>query len=100
MVKQILAEDGWIMIVRRGPVITEGTVDRKVFLQSASTFNTRYTLDVRFSVYCRSLAWGPSYCYDLSMVDNKTGQEVLTSSVNIPGLYSYAIKPVLSKALR
>jgi len=77
--KRALADDGWKLSVRRGPRVTEGTVGEKTKVEQYDTFKTRYELRVswnQFDVCIRDFS--PAIYYDLSVIDNKTGEESVT----------------------
>ena len=77
--KQALAKDGWKMVVYGGPAVTEGTLGDKTKLKQYDSFNSRYQLVVasnQFDICFKGLA--PDITYDISMIDTKTGSEVLT----------------------
>lgn len=79
--KKALTDRGWKMTVYSGPEILEGRNGSSVRMEKYQTFNTRYTL------FGNARATGPAGCfisqyfiYDIAIVDNKTGQEVMTMS--------------------
>lgn len=79
--KKALTDRGWKMAVYSGPEILEGTSGSSVRMEKYRTFNTRYTL------LGTERNTGPAGCfisqyfiYDIAIVDNKTGQEVMTMS--------------------
>ena len=85
-IKKALSAQGWKMSVYSGPEVLEGSAGEKVSLKKYSTSNTRYTLDgygVRVDD-CLSFKDGnifvPDLTYDIAIIDNKTGSEVLTMS--------------------
>ena len=92
------------MVVRSGSTLTEGTFGQKVSLKTVNTYNTRYSLSLNClqpdGLAGVNIIGEPEYIYDLSLVDNLTGQEVLTSSVNSPGLPPHIIMPKLKEAFR
>lgn len=77
-IKKALAEDGWSMSVYRGPDVTEGTMGGETKLESYNTYNTRYTLAMASNVYDVCLNFSPAVSYDISLIDNKTGTEIIT----------------------
>ena len=79
-IKDLLSKKGWKLSVYQGPDVTEGQMGEKTKLKSYNTFNTRYTLLIRQNLYDHCLNFEGAYVYDISMVDNKTGSEVLTMS--------------------
>jgi hypothetical protein len=78
--KQRLHSDGWRMAVDRGPSVTQGRTGDSTRLESFDTFNTRYRLIVRASRYDYCLHFASAIEYDISLIDNKTGQEVIVQS--------------------
>lgn len=90
--------------MRNGPVLTEGTIGQRVSLDTLNTYKTRYSLSLAWTqpsgLNGVNIIGEPEYLYDLSLVDNLTGQEVLTSSVNSPGLPPHIIMPKLIEAFR
>ena len=71
-IKSALKKEGWELLVYRGPKVTEGSLGENLRLEEYDTYNTRYTIFID----CYHSSW----VYDLSMVDNKTGAEVITMS--------------------
>ncbi|MFN4163815.1 MAG: hypothetical protein ACK4GK_04525 [Ferrovibrio sp.] len=78
--KQRLRNDGWRMAVDRGPSVTQGRVGDSTRLESFDTFNTRYRLLVRASQYDYCINFSPAIAYDVSLIDNKTGEEIIAQS--------------------
>lgn len=79
--KSALKKEGWDLAVYRGPRVTEGSIGDKTRLEEYGTFNTRYTLFVDYDQYdWRFPDFDPMYHYDISLVDNRTGEEVMTIS--------------------
>ena len=76
--KQILANDGWQLVVYSGPTVIEGTVGKTTKLQQYGTFNTRYRLLVSSVQVDVCVDLGPVLTYDVSFIDNQTGTEVFT----------------------
>jgi hypothetical protein len=70
------------MSIDRGPEVTVGTIGENTRLATADTFKTRYRLIVRQRQYdvCVIPLGEPMVAYDLSMIDNQSGQEVMTQS--------------------
>jgi len=64
-----------------GPTITEGRTGEKTLLKTYDTSVTRYSLRTEWSQYdYRIPDFDPMYHFDISVLDNKTGAEVLTAS--------------------
>lgn len=96
--KQALANDGWKMVVYGGPSVTEGETGAKTRLEQYDTFNSRYQLSVsseQFDLCIKGLS--PDIIYDISVIDTKSGAEVLT--VNGKGCEPDAVKAFI-RALR
>ncbi|HKW91397.1 MAG TPA: hypothetical protein VJX92_05820, partial [Methylomirabilota bacterium] len=80
-IKEALAHDGWKIRVYRGPEVTEGTLGEKTRLERGRTFTTRYALFLKWSQFDVCVPrFDPAYNYDISLVDNSTGSEVMTLS--------------------
>jgi hypothetical protein len=70
--KRGLKAAGWQLYVRPGPRVTQGTADG---FESAATSRGRYGLSVDGSLLDDAMTL---YKYDISVVDEKSGEEVLT----------------------
>jgi hypothetical protein len=82
-IKNRLSASGWRMVVDAGPIMTKGTVgDSKVQLATSDTFNSRYRLALRWEQFDLCLNFQPLLRFDISVIDNKTGAEVMTMSGN------------------
>lgn len=81
-IKNYLSSNGWKMVVTRGPTVVEGKAGQDVDLKEYDTFNTRYLLKIEASVVDLCFSFEKLYNYDLSMIDNKTGEEIFTMSGN------------------
>lgn len=80
-IKSALKKEGWSLAVYRGPRVTEGSFGKDTRLEEYSTFNTRYTIFIAYDQYdVRFPDLEPMYRYDISFVDNDTGEEVMTMS--------------------
>lgn len=81
-VKQVLSDDGWKLMVDKGPNILEGRMSESVKLESYGTFNTRYRMSIKSNQIdlCMGFTISPGLRFDISIVDNKTGSEVMTMS--------------------
>jgi hypothetical protein len=78
-IKETLAADGWKVTVYRGPEVTRGTMGEKTHLERGGTYTTRYTLFLRWDQFDTCVPrFDPAYNYDLSLVDNADGSEILT----------------------
>ena len=80
-IKEGLIKAGWKLVVDRGPDMVTGTVGETTNLASSNTFLTRYRLLIHQTqvALCFPRA-RPEVRYDLSVIDNRTGEEVLTES--------------------
>lgn len=79
-IKSRLSESGWRMLVDAGPTMTKGTVGKEVELATSGTFNSRYRLALRWEQFDLCLNLQPMLRFDVSVIDNKTGAEVMTMS--------------------
>lgn len=68
------------MVVYRGPEVTRGSIGTKTELSSSDTFNSRYNLVVLADAVDLCLNLQPMIHYDISLIDNETGAEVITMS--------------------
>lgn len=77
-IKDALRADGWHLVVSKGPSVTEGTMGQNTNLRHYDTAKTRYTLigEETWVDYC--LTGSGMYRYDISIIDNKSGEEALT----------------------
>jgi len=76
--KKSLSQKGWKLVVYRGPSVTEGELGRKTKLAQYDTFNTKYRLIVSSRVYDLCLDGSPAINYEVSFIDNYSGEEVFT----------------------
>ena len=76
--KKELSAQGWKMSVYSGPEVLEGTSGSNTRLQRYNTFNTRYSLLVQSRQYDLCFNFSPAINYELALIDNKSGSEVLT----------------------
>jgi hypothetical protein len=81
-IKQALSQTGWKMSVDRGPDVTKGTFGERTNLANSNTFLSRYRLvgSQRQIDLCAIPLGNPLVVYDLSVIDNKTGGEVMTQN--------------------
>lgn len=78
LIKRELAKDGWRLAASQGPAVTEVAPTRR---QTYDTFNTRYKLTIYEDHYdWRIPDFDPMYIHDLSVIDTRTGNEVLLVS--------------------
>ena len=75
--KDILNRQGWTLQVDRGPDVIEGQTSGGVSLKSYNTFNSRYRLLLRASRFDTCLGMDGAYRYNMSVIDNKTGKELM-----------------------
>lgn len=96
-IKARLYAEGWKLAVDRGPKVTEGKLGEETVLHEYGTFNTRYrmVLVARWEDY--AIGGGEVYRYDISIVDNEAGVEVLT--MNGRGIDSQIVENLI-KAIR
>jgi hypothetical protein len=79
-IKNYFKEDGWKVYVGRGPDITEGRVGVDRTVKSYNTYNSRYTLYLDYYQFDYCLNGDGALDYSLSLVDNKTFEEVIVMS--------------------
>ena len=77
-IKTYLKKNEWVTKIYRGPTRTQGTVGKNTDIQTYDTFMTRYTLFYGSSKVSHCLDFSPYVRFDLSVVDNKSGEEVYT----------------------
>lgn len=78
-IKAELVSAGWKTYVDTGPVVTQGVAnDQKVDLATSQTFRARYRLHISAQQVDFCFTLDPLVVYDISIVDNKTGAEVVT----------------------
>lgn len=75
--KSVLRQNGWRTTVDRGPTVARGGSSG---VQIADTFNTRYRLYVDWRRTDLCLSFDDEVDFDISVIDNQTGSEVLTLS--------------------
>jgi len=75
--KDILNRQGWMLHVDRGPDVIEGQNSGNVSLKSCNTFHSRYRLLLRASRFDTCLGMDGAYNYNMSVIDNKTGKELM-----------------------
>ncbi|MEA4837835.1 MAG: hypothetical protein VB101_06090 [Rhodospirillaceae bacterium] len=78
--KKRLRDSGWKLVVDGGPRRIQGSVGDKINIDSYNTFHTRYRLLVDASWFDVCFNGSPAVKYNLSFIDNKTGEEVLAQS--------------------
>lgn len=81
-IKSMLRSEGWQLLVDRGPRVTEGRLGEETKLQEYDSFNSRYRLVLSCRWIDISLRFQDIYSYDISLIDNETGTEVITLSGN------------------
>jgi hypothetical protein len=80
-IKSALKNEGWDLAVYSGPKVTEGSLGERTRLKQYQTFNTRYTIFIDYEQFdWRFPDFEPMYHYDISLVDNRKGEEVMTMS--------------------
>lgn len=78
--KQALSNDGWRLVIDRGPSVTEGSLGQNTKLSAYDTFNTKYRLAVSSNQYDICFNLSPRVHYDVSFINNETGSEIVTIS--------------------
>lgn len=79
-IKSKLTSDGWILAVYQGPTLTTGSAGQNTSLSTSDTFNTRYRLLIDWEQFDLCINLQAAVAYDISLIDNKTGSEVVTMS--------------------
>jgi hypothetical protein len=79
-IKQRLQKSAWKLVVYRGPTRTVGTVGERTDLATGDTFKTRYRLMINQRQFDMCITGDPALFYDLSLIDNETGEEVFAQS--------------------
>ena len=77
-VKARLRRDGWKVVSDMGPEVTTGKLGEQTHLERGMTFRSRYRLDCVVDAGEPAINGDIIYVYNISMVDNKQGDEVLT----------------------
>ena len=78
--KQALRQSGWHVNVNGATVRTVGTVGQNTNLETGRVLPTRSRLALAQRQVDVCLTGNPAIVYDLSLIDNATGDEVLTMS--------------------
>ena len=76
--KKILSNNGWNLAIYMGPEVMEGSLEKHGKIKKYSTFNTRYSLYVDSYRWDVCLHGSPYIVYEVAVVDNKSGAEVIT----------------------
>lgn len=76
--KKILSANGWQMKVYGGPEVIQGTSGETTDLRRFDTFSTRYNLVMQSSQFDLCLNFEPMINYEVVVIDNQTGAEVIT----------------------
>ena len=79
-IKSMLRSEGWRLLVDQGPRVTEGQLGEETKLQEYDSFNSRYRLEFSYHWVDISLRFQDIYSYDISLIDNEAGAEVITLS--------------------
>ncbi|MCB9983723.1 MAG: hypothetical protein H6861_08665 [Rhodospirillales bacterium] len=77
-IKKALNAEGWKMVVYKGPSVMQGSLGENTRLEKFDTFNTRYTLVMDSNQFDYCLTFSPMIRYEISLIDNETGSEVIT----------------------
>jgi hypothetical protein len=79
--KRDLKNAGWQITVESGPERTVGTLGEKTDLATGRTFLTRYRLMINQRQVDVCAGTGlPTVSYDLSVIDNQSGEEIMTQT--------------------
>jgi hypothetical protein len=78
-IKDVIAKNGWKIFIYRGPVVTQKGASEDLAID---TFKSKYRLALTWSHidYCIGIDRGALYLYDISVIDNEFGDEVMTMS--------------------
>lgn len=80
-IKQALTRDGWRVIVRAGPEVTRDQIGEETRLERFKTVTTRYVMILRWAEFDVCVpSFDAAYTYDISVMDARSGSEVLTLS--------------------
>ena len=80
-IKQAMTRDGWRVVVRQGPEVTKGQLGENTRLERFKTVETRYVMFLRWNQFDVCVPrFVPAYNYDISVMDVRSGSEVLTLS--------------------
>ena len=77
-IKARLRNAGWTLVVDRGPVVTRGSLGENTDIATSGTYRSRYRLNVAVLAAEPAITGDTVYRYDVSIVDNREGAEVLT----------------------
>jgi hypothetical protein len=77
-IKHYLKSTGWKTKIYGGPTRTQGEMGKNTNLKTYDTFMTRYTLFFGSDQYDWCFNLTPAIRYELSVVDNKSGEEAFT----------------------
>lgn len=78
-IKDVIAKNGWKIFIYSGPAVTKKSETEDV---TSGTFKSKYRLALswRHIDHCIGIDRGPLYLYDISVIDNDFGDEVMTMS--------------------
>jgi len=81
-IKDLLKKNNWTLYVDSENIMHEGKADKTVKITSKETFKSRYRLMASSHVYdtCSLISDNPAISYDISIVDNISGDEVMNLS--------------------
>ncbi|MGA9851331.1 MAG: hypothetical protein WBR15_00125 [Gammaproteobacteria bacterium] len=80
-IKEALIQDGWQLETDTGPVETQGSMGATTALTSHQTFKSRYRLLINDHYYpVGQWCFAEEYDFDISVVDNQSGQEAFALS--------------------
>ena len=78
--KDSLKKNGWTLYVTRGPDVYRGQSDGSGAVVHGQTYRTRYNLSYSYRQYDWCMMGDPALSYDISIVDTRDGDEVMTLS--------------------
>ncbi len=79
-IKSYLNNNGWELVVYQGAEVTEGSMEEDSKTKTYDTFNSRYNLKMSWDHYDYCMTFQPLVWYEISIIDNKAGEEVLAMS--------------------
>ncbi len=84
-IKQVLSDNGWELAIDKAPSKIKGSLGEKTDIEVYDKFKTKYRLHIASAkmdvcIFPLSSIFEPFVSYDISVVNNKTGMEVLSMS--------------------
>ncbi len=79
-IKRTFKSSGWVTYVTGKSVVSTGTVGKYTNVTTGAKYPARYSAFTAQQQFDWCIGGGPALHYDISIVDNKTGQEVAVFS--------------------